>query len=88
MAETTAGIGSRVQHPKYGQGVITGVRLTTYLITFMEAGTHEINQYDEHLEILHPEEISSEIETLSEVEKSLIGVLRKWVDLQEVVPLR
>ena len=87
MSEKTIGIGSRVQHPKFGLGVITGVRLTTYLITFMEAGLHEINQFDEQLEIIEAVEISSEIETLSEVEKSLLGVLRKWADVQEVVPL-
>lgn len=87
MSEKIVGIGSRIQHPKYGLGVVTGVRLTTYLITFMEAGLHEINQFDEQLEIIDPVEISSEIETLSEVEKSLLGILRKWADLQEVVPL-
>lgn len=87
MSEKTVGIGSRVQHPKYGLGVITGVRLTTYLITFMEAGPHEINQYDDQLEIIDAVEISSEIETLSEAEKSLLGILRKWADVQEVVPL-
>jgi hypothetical protein len=53
MAQQTAGIGSRVQHARYGQGVIVGIRLTTYLITFMEAGVHEIGQFDEQLEILH-----------------------------------
>ena len=87
MAEQTVGVGSRVQHSKYGQGVVIGVRLTTYLITFMEAGIHEINQFDEQLEILHAEEISPELETMSDYEKSLIGILRKWSDLQEVVPL-
>lgn len=87
MSEKIVGVGSRVQHPKYGLGVITGVRLTTYLITFMEAGPHEINQYDEQLEVLDAVEISSEIETLSEVEKSLLGILRKWADVQEIVPL-
>ena len=87
MSEKTVGVGSRVQHPKFGLGVITGVRLTTYLITFMEAGPHEINQYDEQLEIVDAVEISSEIETLSEMEKSLVGILRKWADLQEIVPL-
>ena len=85
--EQTVGIGSRMQHSKYGQGVVTGVRLTTYLITFMEAGTHEINQFDEQLEILHAEEVSSELETMSDYEKSLIGILRKWSDVNEIVPL-
>ncbi|MBK9732281.1 MAG: hypothetical protein IPO83_13545 [Chitinophagaceae bacterium] len=87
MSEKTVGIGSRVQHPKFGLGVVTGVRLTTYLITFMEAGQHEVNQFDEQLEIIDAVEISSEIETLSEVEKSLLGILKKWADIQEVVPL-
>jgi hypothetical protein len=87
MAEQTVGIGSRVQHNKYGQGVIVVVRLTTYLIMFMEAGMHEINQFDDGLEILHAEEISPELETMSDYEKSLIGILRKWTDMQEIVPL-
>ena len=87
MAEETAGVGSRVQHARYGQGVIIGIRLTTYLVTFMEAGVHEINQLDEHLEILNREEISSELETMSDYEKSLIGILRKWGEPQEIVPI-
>jgi DUF438 domain-containing protein len=53
----------------------------------MEAGPHEVNQYDDQLEIIDAVEISAEIETLSEVEKSLLGILRKWADVQEVVPL-
>ena len=85
MEEQTVGIGSRVQHPKFGQGVVTGVRLTTYLVTFMEAGMQEIMQDDPQLEILDAVEISSEIETLSEVEKSLLGILRKWAQIQDVV---
>ena len=85
MEEQTVGIGSRVQHPKFGQGVVTGVRLTTYLVTFMEAGMNEIMQDDPQLEILDAVEISSEIETLSDLEKSLLGILRKWAQIQEVV---
>ena len=85
MEEQTVGIGSRVQHPKFGQGVVTGVRLTTYLVTFLEAGTHEVMQDDPQLEILDAVEISSEIETLSELEKSVLGILRKWGQIQEVV---
>ena len=65
MPEKTVGIGSRIQHARFGQGVITGIRLTTYLITFIDAGTHEISQFDEQLEIMDAVEISSEIETLS-----------------------
>lgn len=87
MSDQTVGIGSRIQHPRYGQGVVTGVRLTSYLITFMEAGHHEIDQDDNLLEIIDAAEISSEIETLSEFEKSLLGILRKWADTQEIVSL-
>jgi hypothetical protein len=87
MTEQTVGIGSRIQHARYGQGVVIGIRLTTYLVTFMEAGVQEINQFDEALEVLHAEEISPELETMSDYEKSLIGLLRKWNGFSEVVPL-
>jgi hypothetical protein len=39
------------------------------------------------LEIIEAVEVSSELETFSDVEKSLLGILRKWADLQEVIPL-
>ncbi len=81
------GIGTRLQHTKHGPGVITGVRFATYLITFLESGTKEIDKNDPELEEIIPENVTVEIETSSEVEKSLLKILRLWNDATEIVPL-
>src|SRR5579862_8020144 len=87
MADLNLGIGSRVQHPKWGVGVIIGVRQATYLITFVDYGTEELEKTDDLVETLAAENLSEEIETHSEVEKSLLDILRMWGGIQENVPL-
>lgn len=87
MEELTAGAGSRVQHAKYGPGVIIGVKYAQYVITFMDHGIVEVDKTDPLFEILHAENRSLEVETLSEVETSLLKILRLWGGITEVVPL-
>jgi hypothetical protein len=81
------GIGTRLQHTQHGQGVIVGVRYATYLISFIETGIKEIDKSDNKLEEIIPENVTAEIETTSEVEKSLLKILRQWSDVSELVPL-
>jgi hypothetical protein len=87
MEQTTLGIGTRLQHTLHGPGVIVGVRYATYLISFMNHGVKEIDKTDSHLEEIIPENVSEEIETHSEVEKSLLKILRLWGSFSEIVPL-
>lgn len=87
MDQLKLGIGTRLQHTIHGPGVITGVRLATYLITFINTGTKEIDKSDDNLEEIIPENVSPEIETSSELEKSLAKILRMWSDVSEIVPL-
>ncbi len=87
MADMNLGVGSRIQHPKHGQGVIIGVRFDTYLITFIDHGTKELEKDDDLIETMHAENVTAEIETTSEVEKSLLGILRQWNGIGEIVPL-
>lgn len=81
------GIGTRLQHMQYGPGVIVGVRLATYLISFISDGVKEIDKNDEKLEEIIPENVTVELETTSDVEKSLLKILRLWSDTSEIVPL-
>lgn len=85
--QTTLGIGTRLQHTQYGPGVITGIRYATYLITFIHHGTKEIDKTDEKLDEIIPENSTPEIETHSDVEKSLLKILRLWGGITENVPL-
>lgn len=81
------GVGTRLQHIQYGPGVIVGVRYATYLISFIHHGIKEIDKTDTHLEEIIPENVSAEIETSAQLEKSLLKILRMWNDTQETVRL-
>ena len=87
MDQLTLGIGTRLQHPHYGPGVIVGVRLATYLVSFISDGIKEIDKNDDRLEEIIPENVTLELETTSDVEKSLLKILRLWGDASEIVPL-
>jgi len=87
MDQTTLGIGTRLQHTHYGPGVIVGIRYATYLISFINHGIKEIDKTDEKLDEIIPENITAEIETHSDVEKSLLKILRLWGGFSELVPL-
>ncbi len=87
MEQTNLGIGTRLQHIQHGPGVIVGVKYASYLISFINTGIKEIDKTDPKLEEIIPENVSAEIETHSEVERSLLKILRLWGGLTENVPL-
>lgn len=87
MDQLNLGIGTRLQHTQFGPGVITGVRFASYLITFINHGTKEIDKNDTHLDEIIPDNVTEEIETHSDVEKSLLKILRLWGGITEPTPL-
>lgn len=87
MDQLNLGIGTRLQHTQHGPGVIVGVRYATYLISFINVGVKEIEKTDTSLDEIIPENVTIEVETISEVEKSLLKILRMWGEVSEVVPL-
>jgi hypothetical protein len=87
MDQTLLGIGTRLQHTIHGPGVIVGIRYATYLISFIHHGIIEIDKTDAQLDDIQPENVSEEIETNSNVEKSLLKILRLWGNVSEVVKL-
>ena len=87
MDQTTLGIGTRLQHTQFGPGVIVGIRYATYLISFFNHGIKEIDKDDDKLEEIIPANVTEEIETNSEIESSLVKILKLWGGLSETVPL-
>src|SRR5574339_819013 len=87
MDQLNLGIGTRLQHTQFGPGVIAGIRYATYLISFINHGIKEIDKNDNKLEEIIPENVTEEIETHSDVERSLLKILRLWGGLNENVPL-
>ena len=87
MDQLTLGIGTRLQHTQHGQGVIVGIKYATYLISFIDTGIKEIDKADDKLEEIIPENVTVEIETSSDFEKSLLQILKMWGGITETVSL-
>src|SRR6476659_7596167 len=87
MDQTLLGIGTRLQHTRYGPGVIVGIRYATYLISFIHQGIIEVDKNDNKLDEIQNENVKEEVETNSQVEKSLLKILRLWADISEVVKI-
>jgi len=87
MEQTNLGIGTRLQHTQYGPGVVVGIRYATYLISFINHGIKEVDKTDPKLDEIIPENATAEIETHSDVERSLLKILRLWGGINETVPL-
>ena len=80
------GIGSRILHAEYGKGVVTNVTSKYYWVTFIESGLETID-LDSDLEVI--EAVEDEVDTISfsEVEQSLISILRRWGDVSRITPI-
>ena len=80
------GVGSRVKHPAYGDGVIIGMNSNVYQVCFIQYGIKPLGREYSSWEVI--EEVSADQElTFNNLEKSLIKILSNWSDITEVVGL-
>jgi len=81
-------VGTRVDHPRYGEGIVSKNKITSYEIFFERGGKIEITKSNADLTVLEsPAEKPRNSLTLAEIEKVLRYVLDQQGALQEVVPL-
>ncbi|TDY11428.1 hypothetical protein [Meridianimaribacter flavus] len=80
------GIGSRINHNEYGKGVVTNVTSKHYWVTFIENGLETID-IDSEFEVIELCEDDVDTISFSEVESSLVQILKRWSDVSEVVPI-
>ncbi|MET7029057.1 hypothetical protein [Sediminicola luteus] len=80
------GIGSRIEHREFGKGVVTNVTSKHYWVTFIDNGLETI-ELDAEFDVI--ELVEEEVDTISfsEVEQSLISILRRWSDASQVTPI-
>ena len=83
--EEILGVGSRVQHPSFGKGVVIHVHKRFYEIAFIEQGIRQLKK-EEDLEIIERIEPEYNV-SFNEAEEALIKILRTWSDVTEIVPL-
>ena len=81
------GIGSRVRHPEYGEGVVIQVKPEEFMITFMQFGMREIERTYEGLEVMDANDMDNDLVSLADIEVLLVNIIRKYSDLQERVEI-
>lgn len=81
------GIGSRIEHPEFGKGVITNVTTQHYWITFIESGLETLDLDDSQISVI--EAVEDEVDTVSffEIEKTLRHILQRYSDVSQIVPI-
>lgn len=80
------GIGSRIDHADYGKGVIVNVSSKYYWVSFIDKGLETIEP-DSDFEVIEALQDDVDSISFSEVEMSLISILRKWSDISTSVPI-
>jgi len=86
MEELT--VGTRVDHPRYGEGIVSKNNLTAYEIFFERGGKMEITKRNTDLTVLERNENASKTGiSVSDIEEVMSYVLDKYAALSEIVPL-
>ncbi len=80
------GIGSRVNHPAYGDGVVIRLHKVAYECSFMTYGIKMVGKEYDKWQVIEAVPAATGV-TFNEVEKSLVKILQAWSDISEVVPL-
>jgi len=84
--ENLLGVGSRVKHPAYGDGVVIRLHPAAYEVCFTLYGIKTVGKEYEKWTVVEALPAESAV-TFSEAEQSLIRILRQFSDLNEHVPL-
>lgn len=80
------GIGSRVKHPAYGDGVVIRLHKAAYEVCFMLHGIKQVGRDYDKWQVVEAIPADENV-TFNEAEKSLMKILRHFSDISEEVPI-
>jgi len=85
-------VGTRIDHDKYGEGIISKVTLTDFEVFFARGGRLEFSRSSSNYEIMESPEQASASDTeegvdIDRLERVVSYVLDKYNALQEIVPM-
>ena len=82
------GVGTQIEHPQFGLGVITKIGFGSYEVTFPKRGQVILNGTEFNtVEIVDEVKPDTEGVSVKDLENVLVGILQKWGDFQAHVPL-
>jgi len=80
------GVGSRVKHPAFGDGVVIRLHKVAYEICFILYGIKMVGKDYGKLEIIESIPVQTAV-SFSEAEKALMKILQYWSDISQVIEL-
>lgn len=86
MSSQKLGIGSRVNHPAYGDGVIIRLRKAAYEVSFMTYGIKMVGIDYDKWDVIEAIE-AQETVSFTEAEKALVKILKTYSGISETVEL-
>ena len=81
------GIGSRVEHPEFGKGVIINLDSTNYNVVFMDRGSIEISRTYTGLTAIDAVDPEPDLISYAQVEKMFLRIIKRYSDVQEYVQI-
>jgi len=84
--QTFLGIGSRVNHPAYGFGVIIRLDVAAYEVCFQQFGVKLVGKEYKAWEVIEAIETNQSV-SYTEAEESLVKILEQWSGSSKVVEL-
>ena len=87
MLDVSPGIGSRVEHPDFGKGVIIQVYSDSFEITFMDFGVKTVSRDFESLLVLDHHGSETDLLSYEKVERVFRKLLISMTDIQQPVHL-
>lgn len=80
------GIGTRLEHPRYGKGVVVNEKSALYVVSFIEHGLREVNK-DEDVTIIDQLDPDTDMVSMFDVERILKSVLQRYLEYPEPIEL-
>lgn len=86
VATQVLGIGSRVKHPAYGEGVVIRLHAAAYELCFFTYGIKNVGRTYNSWEIIEAIPAENTI-SYTDAERSLMKILKTWSGINETVEL-
>ncbi|MDZ4758758.1 MAG: hypothetical protein SGJ10_11575 [Bacteroidota bacterium] len=80
------GIGTRLEHPRYGKGVVVNEKSALYVVSFIEYGMREVKK-EEEVTLIDQLDPDTDMVSMFDVERILTSVLKRYLEYPEPVEL-
>ncbi|MCH2214014.1 MAG: hypothetical protein MK086_02475 [Flavobacteriales bacterium] len=81
------GIGARVKHPTFGEGIVVDMDVSTLQIFFRGEGDREISRSFDGLEVIESPKEADESIGIEDVKKAMKSLLQEMTDITHVVEM-